>query len=152
MLYSTARNRWEIVRSFTNETLAFMNETTPEVPIGNHKWYYTQYECTDNSSVTYRTLNFHKYVKQPGNFCCNDGTCFTSEFVCDGTYQCDSQEDELDCTMIEIPKHYGKFGPPPEVFLNLTIVDILDINEQELTRVAPNTSVLWYSRIVGTEE
>ena len=25
-----------------------------------------------------RTLNLHRFVTQPGNFCCDDGTCITS--------------------------------------------------------------------------
>ena len=79
-----------------------------------------------------RQLNFHKYV-EPGNFCCNDGTCFTSEHVCDGAYNCATEEDEDDCAKVKLPTHYNKYDPPNEIFVNLTIVDIMDINEEDST-------------------
>ena len=106
IMYSATRKRWEIKKTLDNKIVAYMNSTS-NLPIGTHPWYFTKSNCTDGGKM-YRTLNFHKYVEQPGNFCCNDGTCFTSEFVCDGIPQCNSEEDEntANCEFIDIPKYY----------------------------------------------
>ena len=76
-------------------------------------------------------LNFHKYVAQPGNYCCNDGACFTSELACDGIRHCQSGEDEVNCTMIDIPEYYDKMDPPEKVFANISIVDVMAIDEDD---------------------
>ena len=130
MTFSKLNQRWEIVESFTNKTLAFMNEST-SIPLGINNWYFTKSYCANFEQMSTceekRQLNFHKYV-EPGNFCCNDGTCFTSEHVCDGTYNCATEEDEDDCAKVKLPTHYNKYDPPNEIFVNLTIVDIMDLS------------------------
>ena len=130
MIYSSGFGRWEIVHSFSMETLAYLNRTSSSLPIGTNQWYFTHSNCTD-SGKPFRTLHFHKYVEQPGNFCCNDGLCFTSEFVCDGTFHCDNGEDEDNCALLKLPKYYNKYDPPKEVLVNITIVDIMTINEDD---------------------
>ena len=131
IMYSATGKRWEINKTLDNKIVAYMNSTS-NLPIGTHPWYFTKSNCTDEGKM-YRTLNFHKYVEQPGNFCCNDGTCFTSEFVCDGIPQCNSEEDEneANCEFIDIPKYYEKYVPRKEVFINLSIVDIMTIDQDQ---------------------
>ena len=104
---------WEIVDTFTNEVLAYTNGTS-HIPIGMNQWHFPQSKCSDEGK-DYRTLSFHKYVEQPGHYCCNDGTCFNSELVCDGAQNCESGEDEQDCQMIDIPSAYNKLLPRSEV-------------------------------------
>ena len=91
MKYSTLNKRWEIMDSFNKETLAIMNGTS-KIPFGVNQWYFTQSNCADEG-MDYRTLHFHEDVGQPGIFCCNDGTCFTSENVFDGAKHCPTGED-----------------------------------------------------------
>ena len=120
--YSVANNRWEILESFSKDTLAYMKEAS-KVPFGTNQWYFPKSKCSDEVSE-YRTLNFHKFVQQPGNFCCNDGTCFASENVCDGARHCDSGEDEdpvIDYGRIELPNNYNKITPPSQVSLDFNI-------------------------------
>ena len=69
IVYSVTKRRWEIIKTFENKILAYMNSTS-NLPIGTQPWYISESNCTDPGKM-YRTLNFHKYVEQPGNFCCN---------------------------------------------------------------------------------
>ena len=110
--------------------MAFTKTGTSKLPIGNNQWYFTQSNCSDEGKE-YRTLNLLQDAEQPGNFCCYDGTCFSSEFVCDGTLHCESGEDEDFCEMIKVPKYYNKYDPPKQVYVNISIVDILTINEDD---------------------
>ena len=142
MKYSYTNNRWQIVESFSKETLAFMIGT--KLPFGINKWYFPQSKCSDAGSE-YRTLNFHKYVEQPGNYCCNDGNCFTSEFVCDGVRHCASGEDELNCHMIDLPNNYDKMIPPAKVSVDFNIENILGINDYESTfDVYFTVNITWF--------
>ena len=119
IVYSVERQRWEIVHSVSNKTLAFTKTGTSKLPIGNNRWYFTQSNCSDEGKE-YRTLNLLQDAEQPGNFCCYDGTCFSSEFVCDGTLHCESGEDEDFCEMIKVPKYYNKYDPPKHVYVNIS--------------------------------
>ena len=143
--YSIINKRWEIFDTFSKEILAYKNGTS-EIPIGINKWIFIKSKCADSGEI-YRTLNFHKYVEYPGNFCCNDGTCFTSEHVCDGEHNCPTGEDEVNCTMIKVPDYYGKKDPPKELFVNITIVDFMKIDEVESTfDVYFRMSLKWFDR------
>ena len=133
MKYSKLNKRWQIIRTRTDEILAFMNETSnTNIPAGLQKWYFTQSKCTDMGK-SYRTLNFHPYVDQPGHFCCNDGACFHSDLVCDGTIHCDKGEDENNCQVINVPRYYDKNKPPSEIHAKVKIVDIMEIQEDHST-------------------
>ena len=114
--------RWEIRDSFTNEVFAYMNGTS-QIPFGMNPWHFPLSNCSDEGK-NYRTLIFHKYVEQPGHYCCNDGTCFTSDLVCDGAKNCESGEDEQNCQMIEIPSTYNKLLPPSNILLDFDVVKI----------------------------
>ena len=152
-------SRWEI-RSFRKKCISIntdsksiecsaslilktFSHTTPNIPIGINEWTFP----ADGYERTPRMLNFHKYVDQPGNYCCNDGTCFTSELVCDGISHCQSGEDEVNCTMIDIPEYYDKMDPPEEVFAHISIVDIMAVDEEDSSfDVYFHHSVKWYDR------
>ena len=145
MKYSTLNKRWEIMDSFNKETLAIMNGTS-KIPFGVNQWYFTQSNCTDEG-MDYRTLHFHKDVGQPGIFCCNDGTCFTSENVFDGAKHCPTGEDEDDYELIEVPKNYEKMVPPASIFVDFIIEKILGINYHESTfDVSFGINITWFDR------
>ena len=140
---------WEIHDSFTGETLGTLDGIS-KIPIGTNLWSFQMlldYDYGSSWITEEKGLNFHKYVDQPGNFCCNDGTCFTSEFVCDGLFHCPSGDDELMCTMIHIPELYNKLEPPEEVFANISIVDIMAVDEEDSSfEVYFRLSVKWFDR------
>ena len=143
MKYSTVNKRWEIVDSFSKEVLGFVNGTT-QIPIGMNQWHFPQSRCTDEGK-DYRTLTFHKYVEQFGHYCCNDGTCLTSEFVCDGAQHCDGGEDEEDCKMIDIPRTYNKMVPPSNISVDFNIEKILGIHDNDATfDVYFSVNIKWF--------
>ena len=39
-------------------------------------------------------MHLHLKVQQPGKFCCNDGFCLESKYVCDKLPHCEDGEDE----------------------------------------------------------
>ena len=45
--------------------------------------------CLETSSS--RELLLHRTVPQPGHFCCGDGTCISSELVCDNNQHCEDR-------------------------------------------------------------
>ena len=91
-----------------------MNETM-ELPVGEHSWYFDRNHCQDREEQ-YRTLNLHINVDEPGNFCCSDGICVSSERVCDNKYHCKdrSDEDRRRCQMVLLDSEYEKEKPPTE--------------------------------------
>ena len=64
-----------------NQVLAYMDKSDEHFPTGTHHWYFEDVECTDPGEK-WRSLNLHRDVKKPENFCCHDGTCLSSELVC----------------------------------------------------------------------
>ena len=84
-------------------------------------------------------------MEQPGYFCCGDGSCVDSELVCDNVAHCQNKEDETDCDILRVPDYYDTNLPPflvrttenreteieyAEISAVFTVLDILDINEQ----------------------
>ena len=142
--FSTGRARWEVSTTTDRTLLAFMNETE-DFPLGVHPWYFLDSHCTDQGE-DFRNLNFHLDVEQPGNFCCDDGTCIDSELVCDNVAHCQNKDDEAEgCDILRVPQYYHTNLPPfsvhrtqdrdikiqyAEVGVAFTVLDILDINEQ----------------------
>ena len=77
MIYIENNKTWEIL-DLNNITLAFTNDTD-DLPVGLHSWYFLDVPCTD-PGVLSRKLNLHQAVKQPGNFCCDNGACIRTVF------------------------------------------------------------------------
>ena len=88
----------------------------------------------------FRSLNLHVNVAQPGWFCCDDGHCLHSRFVCNNLPDCSGQEDERNCSFLAFDNlEYDRNRPPigysnGEIKLTtlqatFTVVKILDIDE-----------------------
>ena len=79
--------RWEIVFTDNGTLLAYTNTT--QLPLGLHTWHFEEgADCGDMSS---RELLLHRTLPQPGHFCCGDGSCISSELVCDNNQHCEDR-------------------------------------------------------------
>ena len=79
-----------------SQVLAYMDQSDEHFPTGTHHWYFEDVECTDPGQQ-WRSLNLHMDVKKPENFCCHDGTCISSELVCNKFADCEDKSDEHHC-------------------------------------------------------
>ena len=74
-----------IIHFWSLPLIAYTDST--DLPFGMHPWYFEGGKCSDEGS-TMRNLLLHLTVDQPGHFCCGDGSCISSEFVCDYNQHC----------------------------------------------------------------
>ena len=146
MMYSVNSSRWEIVNTTnTSQVLAFMKEKdkNKDFPIGVNGWYFLDTNCTDPGEE-FRSLNLHLEVEQPGDFCCDDGTCVDSQTVCNDFSDCDDGTDERNCTFLHVPPLMNDTEKPPieikngkiqPIVLNATfhVLEIFGVNEVEST-------------------
>ena len=72
------------------------------IPLGIHEWNGTE--------GTFKMI-LHKKVEQPGHFCCDDGVCIPSKFVCDTVQNCEDNSDERNCQKVIFDKNYNKDIP-----------------------------------------
>ena len=91
--------------------MAYHNESIG-VPIGRRKWFILDNQNCHEENQSWKFLNFHPFVEKPGNFCCNNGVCIDSELVCDNSRNCNDNEDEEDCSILNLPANYNSNFPP----------------------------------------
>ena len=141
MAWSTEQGRWNIVSLVDEKVLAHTN-STPNFPFGSHRWFFTETTCS-NPGQPWKELNLQQKVKQPGQFCCDDGLCIDSEFRCDGNNHCLDSSDEKMCQTVKVPQTYNPDIPPfrketsgvnvrfhpLEIATSVEILNILNIDE-----------------------
>ena len=140
LIFSDVNNRWEIVKRLNDkEVLAYMEKTDKHFPSGTHRWYFEDSDCTDPGQQ-WRSLNLHLDVGIPGKFCCDDGTCISSEFVCNNFADCFDESDERNCQFLHFRKYGNVTERPPIEFENnqkklltlntsFIVLKIFDIND-----------------------
>ena len=142
MTWSAEQERWNIVNLVDQNILAHTNSTN-DFPFGSHRWFFTDGSCSDPGQP-WRELNLQQKVKQPGQFCCDDGLCIDSEFRCDGNNLCLDSSDEKACQTVQVPQTYNLDIPPLkketsgldirfhtlEIATSVANLNILNINEQ----------------------
>ena len=109
MKWNGASNQWEIW-NLEDKTLAATMNQTNGFPLGTYQWYILDTDCADDNKT--RRLNLHYQVKRPGHFCCDNGICINSNFVCDGNINCEDGEDEFQCEIMRTSLSYDKRKPP----------------------------------------
>ena len=134
-MWSSSNQRWEIVHVNTNSVEAFTNKSA-DLPVGSNPWFFTDGSCTEDNQQ-WKNLNLHLLVEQPGTFCCEDGSCLSSDMRCDGDRDCEDASDEEGCNMIVLPSFGYKKQMPPRVLggdplnvlIETTILNIYDVDE-----------------------
>ena len=152
MVFLINETRWIIRNTTSRYVIATLNGTTA-FPIGKNKWHFSNgSNCTDGNE-TFRTLFLHLDVAQPGNFCCDDGTCLDWESaVGNSVPQCEGGEDEdpcPSCGLSFITPGVGTLYDQPnlerievdgvlslvrtKLRANFTVIDVFSISETEGT-------------------
>lgn len=115
MVWSANESRWQIF-DITQEKLLAYSEHYIRFPIGTHQWKIIEENCVEGND-SWRALLLHAAVYEPGHFCCANGHCFDSEFVCDLASDCDDNSDETNCpsNLLLKPEFYETFLAPSYV-------------------------------------
>ena len=179
IIFSEEKYQWELQSIKNNRTIAYMTEWGMEPPIGEHEWYFPDSVCEDKTpevgvaippgdetNYRYRTLNLHLEAEQPGNFCCKDGTCLDSNLVCDGSPDCQDEEDEENCKDVLVPDFYDSGNPPTKVIyedrkksirptnmeVNVEILDILSVSQEDsYFRIFYDLKFQWHDEFLEFE-
>ena len=138
IIFSGENHRWEMVDN-TNSSLVMAHMAEDTFPVGLHRWYFSD-GCSDPGQ-TFRSINLHLAVTQPGTFCCDDGECFDSELAYNLFFDCDDKTDENMFTFVSTPSSYDQYWPPViykagkiellKINATFTVINVFDINEEE---------------------
>ena len=133
------KKQWEI-RKNNGTVFAFKNDDQERFPIGKTKWI-----LADDKTELYLKLQLD--VDLRSKFCCDSGLCIDSELVCDDKSDCEDSSDERNCHTVILPPSFSYNShkapvrvkrernftriEPLKVDLNLTITEVLRVNEVE---------------------
>ena len=158
IIYDYILKGWKIVSNIDNRTVAFLASDHYFPPIGHQLWKFTDANCFDEGGNKTRTLFLHLAVDQPGHFCCNNGACFESSLVCDGSSDCEEHEDEENCQDVIVPQTYDTTRPSLDfskvngkkvykesnISVEVTILDVLEVNVKDsLFEVFYEINLMW---------
>ena len=150
--FSKEREQWEMV-DHSSSVVAVLKDS--DSPLGSQEWFFSEkYQCSDVEDPQSkglgpppypRTLKLHLENAEPGEFVCNNAVLIDSDNVCDGTPDCDQEEDEQNCSEVTVPSYYDQTKPPitlvrenfvktvkpSNLEMNMTILDVLEVNEKD---------------------
>ena len=151
---------WKIISNITNKTIATLPFQYAFPPLGYQLWEFHDSECSDDENPERKkTLFLHLVVDQPGYFCCHNGLCFESDLVCDGSPDCEGEDDEQDCIDVIVPQTYDSQRPSltysrvhgkkiyskAKIDIEVTILDVLQIDEEDsIFEVFYEMNLMWY--------
>lgn len=122
---SKENGTWTWTDVVQNRTVATMEASDPDFPMGRRWWLLQREVCAQEPGGRRRLLLTPCDYE---DFTCDDGTCISHHSRCDLKYDCRDESDELDCELVAFPQEYQKHlspRPPGAAFDNLRL--ILDI-------------------------
>ena len=131
-LIRTTENGWALIT--IDDEVVFSKKLT-EMPLGIQNW------TKESQNETVRVM-IHKSVSQPGHFCCDDGSCISSDLVCDSVMDCQDDSDERSCQKVLLSKNYNKDNPPRpknrtqvtdhyfKIATEIKITEIISVNQE----------------------
>ena len=152
-----SQGRWQIVLTVDHQQIIAVLNSSVDFPLGKHSWYFQEGNCQDPGE-TFRSLNLHLEVPQPGQFCCDSGHCLDSDLVCNNYPDCQDGSDEANCSIVKLPLFgYNNNLPVIEImegtdsFLTLnstfTLLDVFDISEEEsLFDIKFSLHLTWFDK------
>ncbi|XP_064089932.1 uncharacterized protein LOC135203933 [Macrobrachium nipponense] len=130
--------RWIWVDDVKNQTIARMEETTPDYPMGRRWWVLEKAVCGQSPGSRRRLL---LTPCQHSEFTCDDGSCIPHHERCDLKYDCRDNSDEAHCHLVSKPDDYQEHLPPRStrntsesllVILSVSI-ETLSVDTREMT-------------------
>ncbi|XP_042227423.1 uncharacterized protein LOC121869925 [Homarus americanus] len=100
---------WTWTNAVTNQTIARMEETIPNFPMGRRWWRLNQLVCGQKPGGRRRLL---LSPCLPDQFTCDDATCIPLLNRCDLKYDCRDNSDEVECELVAFPQDYQNHLPP----------------------------------------
>lgn len=103
------QENWAWVNDVANQTIAYMEKTVPDYPMGRRLWRLERPVCGQKPGGK-RLLLLTPCLSD--QFTCDDATCIPLENRCDLRYDCKDNTDELECQMVNYPQDYQHHLPP----------------------------------------
>ncbi|XP_071530487.1 uncharacterized protein [Panulirus ornatus] len=122
---------WTWVNAVNNRTIARMEESVPDFPMGRRWWNLQEPVCGQKPGGR-RLLLLSPCGTD--DFTCDDATCIPLDNRCDLRYDCRDNTDELECEMVAFPRDYQSHLPPRAGGLeDKSLPIILTINVESMT-------------------
>ncbi|KAK7022743.1 hypothetical protein SK128_021286 [Halocaridina rubra] len=102
-------NEWVWMNDVKNETIARMEDTNPNFPMGRRWWKLEKSVCGQKAGDRKKLLLTPCGQDQ---FTCDDGACIEHKNRCDLKYDCLDNSDEQACTLVAMPTGYQRHLPP----------------------------------------
>lgn len=100
---------WTWLNAVNNRTIARMEESVPDFPMGRRWWHLQEPVCGQKPGGR-RLLLLSPCSAD--HFTCDDATCIPLDNRCDLRYDCRDNTDELECEMVAFPRDYQNHLPP----------------------------------------
>ncbi|KAG7163887.1 Glutamate-gated chloride channel-like 1 [Homarus americanus] len=102
-------NKWVMLDTDTNTTLASLTVATNKYPLGRHRWTLLASVCDEPVGAV---LQVSLSICKDGEYMCDDGECISLAARCDAKDDCGDETDEDNCSILQIPAGYRSFKPP----------------------------------------